>query len=450
MLEQLKNFLDFQPHGIGSVDTPFALSNVYYIPSLTMNLDSISKICDFGCDVNFFVSDCCIYDWKTQEVVGKGHRHTRLLTMFLTSTEYNNIRSSKALLMLKMTSFSSSLDTYTSAWGNMEEISNNSFHACSNFQRPRTVFGFVATSSELTSDSVKTFVTASERNRLNVTLEDSVKRWRQDSCDVELNVYILSTSKIEVSTANAILILLKVIQAMAKDSSFDLVAYTDSDYAGASLDRKSTSGGCEAHHLWLSLILDKKMIKYELSNVSDQGSGNISKTQTKATPSGLSSLRTSSEGGPGCHFTMGNSHVQARPGRLFNLPNEPPLREVKKLEKKLKHKRRREVINSSKEEEEEASLDHKDYPKQGRMIEEINKDKNVNLVKSSKQGEAHETAEHRMDLSTASQADDVESLAEYQKDAKKDKGKAIMQESESLKKIKKKEMMQTTLDEEIA
>ncbi|GKA85256.1 putative ribonuclease H-like domain-containing protein [Tanacetum coccineum] len=30
-----------------------------------------------------------------------------------------------------------------------------------------------------------------------------------------------------------------------KDSLFDLVAYTDSDYAGASLDRKSTIGGCQ-------------------------------------------------------------------------------------------------------------------------------------------------------------------------------------------------------------
>ncbi|GKE52154.1 hypothetical protein Tco_1487310, partial [Tanacetum coccineum] len=30
-----------------------------------------------------------------------------------------------------------------------------------------------------------------------------------------------------------------------KDFSFDLVAYTDSDYAGASLDRKSTTGGCQ-------------------------------------------------------------------------------------------------------------------------------------------------------------------------------------------------------------
>nr|GEU38664.1 putative ribonuclease H-like domain-containing protein [Tanacetum cinerariifolium] len=30
-----------------------------------------------------------------------------------------------------------------------------------------------------------------------------------------------------------------------KDSPFDLVAYSDSDYAGASLDRKSTTGGCQ-------------------------------------------------------------------------------------------------------------------------------------------------------------------------------------------------------------
>ncbi|GKF11734.1 hypothetical protein Tco_0049660, partial [Tanacetum coccineum] len=37
-----------------------------------------------------------------------------------------------------------------------------------------------------------------------------------------------------------------------KDSPFDLVAYTDSDYAGASLDRKSITGGCQ--FLWCRLI----------------------------------------------------------------------------------------------------------------------------------------------------------------------------------------------------
>ncbi|GKG60820.1 hypothetical protein Tco_0614382, partial [Tanacetum coccineum] len=32
-----------------------------------------------------------------------------------------------------------------------------------------------------------------------------------------------------------------------RDSPFDLEAFSDSDYAGASLDRKSTPGGCQFH-----------------------------------------------------------------------------------------------------------------------------------------------------------------------------------------------------------
>ncbi|GKC90554.1 hypothetical protein Tco_1151203 [Tanacetum coccineum] len=53
---------------------------------------------------------------------------------------------------------------------------------------------------------------------------------------------------------------------------------------------------------------------------------------------------------------------------------------VKKLEKKLKLKRRSAVVDSS--EDEEASLHNEDSSKQGRMIEEIDEDENVNLVKS--------------------------------------------------------------------
>ncbi|GKC12976.1 uncharacterized mitochondrial protein-like protein [Tanacetum coccineum] len=36
-----------------------------------------------------------------------------------------------------------------------------------------------------------------------------------------------------------------------KDSPFDLIAYSDSDYAGASIDRKSTIGGCQFLGYWL-------------------------------------------------------------------------------------------------------------------------------------------------------------------------------------------------------
>ncbi|GJV10493.1 gag-pol polyprotein [Tanacetum coccineum] len=68
--------------GIGSVDTPsVALFDVYYIPSLTMNLASVRKIYDSGCDVNFSVSDCSIYDRKTKEVVGTRHRQGDLYVL---------------------------------------------------------------------------------------------------------------------------------------------------------------------------------------------------------------------------------------------------------------------------------------------------------------------------------------------------------------------------------
>nr|GEZ09788.1 hypothetical protein [Tanacetum cinerariifolium] len=85
------------------------------------------------------------------------------------------------------------------------------------------------------------------------------------------------------------------------------------------------------------------------------------------------------------------------------------------------------------------------------MIKEIDEDEIINLVQSSKQGKAYETAEHRMDLSTASQTDDDKTLAEtlvnIKRSATKDKCKAIMQESKPLKKIKKKEMIRRSSKE---
>nr|GEW37656.1 hypothetical protein [Tanacetum cinerariifolium] len=201
---------------------------------------------------------------------------------------------------------------------------------------------------------------------------------------------------------------------------------------------------------------------------AERGGGNISKTQTKATPFGPSSPRTSSEGGPGCHVTMGVVLFRLGLKGYLTCPMNYHSKKVTALENELKstkavyNKRKRAVVDSS--EDEEASLDKEDSPKQGRMIEEIDEDENINLVKSSKQGKAHETGGHRMesddtevvDFSTASpQKDDdeitlAETLVNIKKSATKDKGKAIMQETEPPKKIKKKEMMQISLDEEIA
>ncbi|GKF04962.1 hypothetical protein Tco_0035630 [Tanacetum coccineum] len=47
----------------------------------------------------------------------------------------------------------------------------------------------------------------------------------------------------------------------SRDSPFELVAYTDSDYAGVTLDRKSTTGGCQFLGNRLLLVaVDKQKI----------------------------------------------------------------------------------------------------------------------------------------------------------------------------------------------
>nr|GEW50223.1 ribonuclease H [Tanacetum cinerariifolium] len=116
---------------------------------------------------------------------------------------------------------------------------------------------------------------------------------------------------------------------------------------------------------------------------------------------------------------------------------------VKRLETQLKQKRSRPVIHSS--DKEEPSMDIKDSPKHGRMIKELDKDEDVNLV--SEQGEVHETAELLKDDDDATLA---QTLLNIKRSTTKDKGKGIMQETELPKKIKKREMIQLSLDEELA
>nr|GFB43002.1 hypothetical protein [Tanacetum cinerariifolium] len=84
---------------------------------------------------------------------------------------------------------------------------------------------------------------------------------------------------------------------------------------------------------------------------------------------------------------------------------------VKKLESQLKQKRSKAVIYSSNKEG--PTVQNKDSPKQERIIEDMDKDENINLRMSAK-----------------------------------DKGKGIMKETELPKKLKKKEIFQLCLDEE--
>ena len=61
--------------GVGSIVTPsLSLSNGYDIPSLTLNLVSVSQLCQLGYSVSFSFSTFYVHNPQTQKLIGKGRR----------------------------------------------------------------------------------------------------------------------------------------------------------------------------------------------------------------------------------------------------------------------------------------------------------------------------------------------------------------------------------------
>ncbi|GJT83219.1 putative ribonuclease H-like domain-containing protein [Tanacetum coccineum] len=66
-----------------------------------------------------------------------------------------------------------------------------------------------------------------------------------DADDVDVHLYRSMIGSLMYLTASRPDIMFAVCLWYSRDSPFELVAYTDSDYAGATQDRKSTTGGCQ-------------------------------------------------------------------------------------------------------------------------------------------------------------------------------------------------------------
>nr|GEZ26487.1 putative ribonuclease H-like domain-containing protein [Tanacetum cinerariifolium] len=64
-----------------------------------------------------------------------------------------------------------------------------------------------------------------------------------DGEDVNVHIYRSMIRSLMYVTSSRLLCLLFMHAQDSRDSPFNLVAYSDSDYAGASLDRKSITGG---------------------------------------------------------------------------------------------------------------------------------------------------------------------------------------------------------------
>ncbi|GKF42640.1 hypothetical protein Tco_0125982, partial [Tanacetum coccineum] len=65
----------------------------------------------------------------------------------------------------------------------------------------------------------------------------------EEASDVDVHLYRSTIGSLMYLTASRPDIMFAVY-ACSRVSLFDLEAYSDSDYAGANLDRKSTTGGC--------------------------------------------------------------------------------------------------------------------------------------------------------------------------------------------------------------
>ncbi|GJT63032.1 hypothetical protein Tco_1006565 [Tanacetum coccineum] len=115
----------------------------------------------------------------------------------------------------------------------------------------------------------------------------------------------------------------------SRDSPFELVAYTDSDYAGATQDRKSTTGGCQflGNRLISWQCKKQTVVATSTTEVEYVVAASYCKTNllTKGFDAGRFQYLVSSSG-PRCQDTiLGDVDAQTRFGTTSKQSNDPPL-----------------------------------------------------------------------------------------------------------------------------
>ncbi|GJU91843.1 putative ribonuclease H-like domain-containing protein [Tanacetum coccineum] len=121
-----------------------------------------------------------------------------------------------------------------------------------------------------------------------------------------------------------------VVYACARDSPFYLEAFSDSDYVGASLDRKSTTRDETVIKEWEDRM---EMAATTASSLeAEQDSGNINRTQSMATLNESVPQGTDSGSGFRCQDTiLGGAKAQIRFEAASKQSNDPPLLRVNTL-----------------------------------------------------------------------------------------------------------------------
>ncbi|GJV04392.1 putative ribonuclease H-like domain-containing protein [Tanacetum coccineum] len=125
-----------------------------------------------------------------------------------------------------------------------------------------------------------------------------------------------------------------------RDSPFDLEAFSDCDYAGANLDRKSTIGGCQFLGKRLISWKCKKQTKVANSTTKAEYAAAVivvdryetvykeweDRMERAATTTSSLDAEQDSGSGPRCHVTiLGNADAQTRIEAASKQSNDPPL-----------------------------------------------------------------------------------------------------------------------------
>ncbi|GKA18815.1 putative ribonuclease H-like domain-containing protein [Tanacetum coccineum] len=92
-------------------------------------------------------------------------------------------------------------------------------------------------------ETISSFLMDNGFRREQLLLKPLVKD--EDGVDVDVHVYRSMIGSLMYLTASRPDIMFVICLWYPRDSPFELKAYSNSDYGGASLDRKSTTGGCQ-------------------------------------------------------------------------------------------------------------------------------------------------------------------------------------------------------------
>ena len=131
--------------GVGSVIVNnISLSDVYHIPSLSLNLVSVSQLCDSGYLVSFSSTSCQVQDSQTQKLIGTGRRQGGLYVLdqlsvpavAATGVDLSSFRlspssSSFYLWHSRLGHVSSSRLKYLASTGALENLSTHDISTCS-------------------------------------------------------------------------------------------------------------------------------------------------------------------------------------------------------------------------------------------------------------------------------------------------------------------------------